>query len=180
MPFVDDLNRILRDHEGYTGDGHGGNGALPIGDRSTARRPFWKRDLREILLQMAQTMGDPSALQDILDELDDKADLANSGKAFTSRAAAVSAGQANLPGTLGLIFTVEGSNNETLAVRSFSNASDDPLFASQPRWGVAMRVPNAQRFDTVPTADFDAITENGLYRGYNATGTPVADLQIAL
>ncbi|WP_353429260.1 hypothetical protein [Paracoccus denitrificans] len=36
------------------------------------------------------------------------------------------------------------------------------------------------RFETAYTEDFDAITENGQYRGYNATGTPVADLQIAL
>lgn len=73
--------------------------------------------------------------------------VANSGKVFTTRAAAVSAGQANLPGTLGLIFTVEGANNETLAVRSFSNTSDDPLFATAPRWGVAMRVPNVLALD---------------------------------
>lgn len=73
--------------------------------------------------------------------------VANSGKVFTNRAAAVSAGQTNLPGTLGLIFTIEGENNETLAVRSFSNASDDPLFATAPRWGVAMRVPNVLALD---------------------------------
>lgn len=140
MPFIDDVNRLLRDHEGYTGDGQGGVGPLPVGDRSTARRAIWKRDLRDLLITLAQTMGDPSALQDILDELDGKADLANSGRFFTSRAAAVSIGQSALPGTLGLIMTVEDG---WLAVRSFSNASDDPLFETQPSWGVALRAPNA-------------------------------------
>ncbi len=140
MPFVDDLNRILRDHEGYTGDGHGGNGALPIGDRSTARKPISKRDLREILLQMAQTMGDPSALQDILDELDGKADLANSGAFFTSRAAMVSAGQSALPGSKALAFHPDG---DWLVVRGFGASADDPLFPEPgPRWGILMRVPS--------------------------------------
>ncbi|WP_313349391.1 SGNH/GDSL hydrolase family protein [Paracoccus sp. (in: a-proteobacteria)] len=175
MALLDDINRLLRDHTGYTGDGQGGNGALPVGDRSTARYVPNSRDWRDLLKTIAQTMGDPSALQDILDELDDKADLANSGKAFTSRAAAVSAGQANLPGTLGLIFTVEGSNNETLAVRSFSNASDDPLFASQPRWGVAMRVPNVAALATATAAERAATIGNfgaaGLVRLHNVGGT---------
>lgn len=44
------VNRALRDHEGFTGDGHGGVGDLPIGDRSTARKPIEKRDLRELFL----------------------------------------------------------------------------------------------------------------------------------
>lgn len=44
------VNRVLRDHEGFTGDGHGGVGDLPIGDRSTARKPIEKRDLREVML----------------------------------------------------------------------------------------------------------------------------------
>lgn len=44
------VNRILRDHEGYTGDGRGGVGALPIGDRSTARKGIDKADLRTVML----------------------------------------------------------------------------------------------------------------------------------
>ena len=47
--FRDNINLILRDHEGYTGDGQGGVGELPVGDRSTARKPISKRDLREAL-----------------------------------------------------------------------------------------------------------------------------------
>ncbi|WP_156505623.1 hypothetical protein [Sulfitobacter sp. HI0054] len=70
MPFVDDVNRILRDFEGYTGDGQGGVGDLPVGDRSTSRKPITKRDLRTLLIQVAQTLGDPSALQAIIDDLD--------------------------------------------------------------------------------------------------------------
>ena len=67
MAFPDDVNRILRDHFGYTGDGRGGNGALPIGDRSTERKPIDKKELRELLITMAQTLGDPDALADITD-----------------------------------------------------------------------------------------------------------------
>lgn len=44
------VERLLRDREGYTGDGHGGVGALPEGDRSTAARPIYKSDLREAIL----------------------------------------------------------------------------------------------------------------------------------
>lgn len=47
--FQEKINLILRDYEGYTGDGQGNFGALPIGDISTARKPIIKRDLRELL-----------------------------------------------------------------------------------------------------------------------------------
>lgn len=46
--FSDKVNRILRDHEGY--DGNGGDGVLPVGDRTTARKPISKRDLRSVIL----------------------------------------------------------------------------------------------------------------------------------
>lgn len=52
--FTDTVNRVLRDHEGYTGDGVGGDGLLPIGDRSTSRKPIVKRDMREALLSFGQ------------------------------------------------------------------------------------------------------------------------------
>lgn len=55
MAFQDDINRILRDHEGYTGDGRGSEGPLPVGDRSTARRPINKRDLRDAFGLFAQS-----------------------------------------------------------------------------------------------------------------------------
>jgi len=47
VEFTNKINRLLRDHEGYTDDGFGGEGILPIGDRSTAKKPISKRDLRE-------------------------------------------------------------------------------------------------------------------------------------
>lgn len=146
MPFVDDLNRILRDHEGYTGDGHGGNGALPVGDRSTARRPIWKRDLREIMTLLAQTMGDPSALQEILDELDGKAPLQNSGKLFVSRASAVAAGQSALVSSLGLIVTIE---SDQVVFRAPGFVGDDPLFETSPQWGAAARVPRMSQMNAL-------------------------------
>lgn len=48
--YSDLVNRVLRDHEGYTGDGKGGVGELPVGDRSTARKAIDKRDLRQVIL----------------------------------------------------------------------------------------------------------------------------------
>lgn len=146
MAFPDDVNRILRDHFGYTGDGRGGNGALPIGDRSTERKPIDKRELRELLITMAQTLGDPDALQEILTELDalqeilpeleGKADRFSSGKIFTSRAAAVAAGQPLLPSDLGMIITFE---NGAMVLRA-PNTTDDALFETSPQWGVALRI----------------------------------------
>lgn len=56
MPFRDEINRLLRDFEGYTGDGRGSEGELPVGDRSTAKRPIVKRDLREAMLAMADVV----------------------------------------------------------------------------------------------------------------------------
>lgn len=80
-----------------------------------------------------------------------KADLQNSGKFFTSRDAAVAAGQANLPGNLSMIVTVEG---DWIVFRSFNNTSDDPLFPTQPSWGVARRAPN-QPVITAIQSDLD-------------------------
>lgn len=48
--YTEFVNRVLRDHEGYTGDGLGGVGELPVGDRSTARKPLDKRDIRAVVL----------------------------------------------------------------------------------------------------------------------------------
>lgn len=48
--FEEKVNRVLRDHEGFTGDGRGGVGDLPTGDRSTSRKPIEKRDLRSLFL----------------------------------------------------------------------------------------------------------------------------------
>lgn len=57
MPLSDLINLLLRDHEGYSMDGQGGVGALPVGDRSTARKPIDKRDLRQVLLATAAELA---------------------------------------------------------------------------------------------------------------------------
>lgn len=65
--YMDRINRILRDFEGYTGDGKGGVGALPVGDRSTASKPISKRDLREVMEDFG---GVISAAEKVLQDLD--------------------------------------------------------------------------------------------------------------
>ena len=51
MPTYRELvETYLRDFEGYAGDGRGGRGTLPTGDMTTASRPIYKRDLRELFL----------------------------------------------------------------------------------------------------------------------------------
>lgn len=73
----DKVNRILRDHEGYTGDGKGGDGALPVGDRSTAVKPIVKRDLREALIAPLQETWDArDAAQQAQSDAEDARDLA--------------------------------------------------------------------------------------------------------
>ncbi|WCE67988.1 hypothetical protein PL335_06475 [Sulfitobacter faviae] len=62
--FREKISRILRDHQGYTGDGQGGVGDLPIGDRSTARKPIEKRDLRNAFLDFADVAEDAQAAAD--------------------------------------------------------------------------------------------------------------------
>ncbi|AZV00409.1 hypothetical protein pthi1_p44 [Paracoccus phage vB_PthS_Pthi1] len=137
MALLDDINRLLRDHTGYTGDGQGSNGPLPVGDRSTARYTPNMRDLRELMKTIAQTLGDPGALQDI---------LANSGKVFANRAEAVSFGQDRLPAALGRIITLEGNY---LVVRGQGQTEDDPLFEIAPRWGVLVRIPNRDLVESI-------------------------------
>jgi hypothetical protein len=55
------ISRVLRDFQGYTGDGQGGVGDLPVGDRSTAQRPIYKRDLREMFNHYADVAEDAQA-----------------------------------------------------------------------------------------------------------------------
>ena len=137
MALSDDINLWLRDFTGYSGDGQGGSGALPVGDRSTARYPLIKRDLRYLFMTLAQSMGDPGALQEILDQLDGKADLTSSGKFFGSRADAVAAGQAALPASLGRVIVEEGD----YIVWRGPGQTGDQLFSSYPNWGIVRRVP---------------------------------------
>ena len=86
--YRDLVNLILRYHEGYTGDGRGGVGELPVGDRSTARKAIDKRDLRAVLL------ASDSAANLALDARDAAAGYAASASGtplFMSRASAASA-----------------------------------------------------------------------------------------
>lgn len=79
MPLLDDINRVLRDFERYTGDGKPGAPSaapLPTGDPSSGRRNIPLHDLRELLKTIAQAVGDPAALQEIIDGLGTKADSA--------------------------------------------------------------------------------------------------------
>ena len=57
MTIRDDVDRILRDHEGYSGDGKGGQGALPIGDPRTPVKPISKAELRQLLHDILDAMG---------------------------------------------------------------------------------------------------------------------------
>ena len=115
-------------------------GDLPGGQRLLGYIYWNSTDRKEVRLSESVRIPDISGLAIA---------LSNNGKAFTSRTAAVNFGQANLPGSLSLITTIEG---EYLAVRSFSNAADDPLFETQPSWGVALRLPRRELLDNEVSA----------------------------
>ncbi|REF69657.1 hypothetical protein [Paracoccus versutus] len=134
-------------------------GTLAANDLSEGQRflgyIFWNApDRKEVRLSESVRFGDISGLP---------AALSNTGKTFTSRTAAVNFGQANLPGSLNLITTIEG---EYLAVRSFSNAADDPLFETQPSWGVALRLPRRELLDNEVSARSSMIRPVADMSGY--------------
>lgn len=93
MAFSDDILRILRDHEGYTGDGKGGVGSLPVGDRSTAKRPILKSDLRTAFLEFA-TVGEQAegARDDARQAADDAAAVTSAKVAFYNTRSSAEAG----------------------------------------------------------------------------------------
>ena len=64
--YDEKIDRILRDHQGY--DGNGGIGALPVGDRSTAQKPIEKRDLREAMKAFANVGGNSVDSKNARDE----------------------------------------------------------------------------------------------------------------
>ena len=97
-------------------------------------------------LEGAINAGFLALWDEIVNGLLGKADLANSGAFFTSRAAMVSAGQSALPGSKALAFHPDG---DWLVVRGFGASAEDPLFPEPgPRWGILMRVPS----DAITTA----------------------------
>ncbi|WP_417548723.1 GDSL-type esterase/lipase family protein [Marinobacter segnicrescens] len=82
----------------------------------------------------------------------DKADIANAGKIFSSRAQAVAAGQSKLPSSLAKIMTREGTvQNPLLVVRTpGGSAGVDALFATAPWWNVDFVIdPGASRHSVI-------------------------------
>ncbi len=142
MALLDDIQRVWRRFQRYTGDGLPnapvGHPLSSGGDpRSGIYNPD-KTEIRDLMISIAQSLGDPSALASILTQLDGKAGLANAGKFFRSRAEAVAIGQANLPVGLGVITTIE---NGAQVLRVPGNvAGEDNLFETYPQWSVALRV----------------------------------------
>lgn len=163
MPLLDDINRVLRDFERYTGDGKPGapSGApLPTGDPSSGAHNLRKHELRELLKTIAQTMGDPSALDDLQQQ------IGQAGRIYSSRAAA-EASAANLPPNVEQIIVREGS---ALVIRSRTAFADDPLYPTGNRWGVVQR----QDVGAEAAARIAATSVAGVIPLANVGGTPSA------
>ncbi|GEM_PF-2616825 len=81
MPLLDDIQRVLRSFQRYTGDGLPnppvGHPLSSGGDPRSGIHHLDKADLRDLLVSIAQSLGDPSALQSILTQLDGKAEDAD-------------------------------------------------------------------------------------------------------
>lgn len=112
------INRIFRDFEGYTGDGKDGLGELPVGDRSTARKPIWNRDLREALLFL-QTQSSDAAEWAALAQAAAEAALSSSNNPFMSRQAFI---DATIPPVREIVDFVEGGEVHTVI-----RAADGPI-----------------------------------------------------
>jgi hypothetical protein len=84
------------------------------------------------------TRVDKGPMRDLINDLIRAIDgnLTNRGGLFHSRQAAITAGQAEIPGSLGRVFTLEGT---ALVVRGPGATVDDPLFETSPFWGVVQR-----------------------------------------
>ncbi|WP_304620766.1 hypothetical protein [Paracoccus sediminilitoris] len=147
MATLKEIQRYTRDFLRFTGDGLPGEpvGApLPVGDPASGIYHPSKAEIRRILILVLQAIGDPDALDQILDQLFGKADLQNSTSSFTDRANAVARGQENLPVNIGMILTREGDH---VAIRGALAQADDPLFDTSPFWGVIIRVPSSALLD---------------------------------
>lgn len=158
------VNRLLRDREGYTGDGQGGEGDLPVGDTSTAVRPIIKSDLRQVIL--APQAAVQSAL-DAADRAEAAAGEAASVQADIQGATLFAATMATLLASnvssypLGTIFTTrkEGYSFEVVDL-----SSDPDLMTAG---GVFLRaLPDGDGF--VSLAQFGAVADGNRYTG---TGT---------
>lgn len=170
MALLDDIDLLLRDHTGYTGDGQGSNGALPVGDRSTLRHFPDMRTWRELLKAIAQAMGDPEALEDLIQQ------IGEAGRIYTSRVAAASAAS-SLPATVTRILVQEGT---ALVLRSRTASADDPLYPAGDRWGVVQRQDTAAQQEVVNTISVeqellraDAARVSGIDNTDGATDHPL-------
>ena len=198
-PTVTDINRVFRDHVRYTGDGQPNapvNSPLPTGSPMSGVFNATKKEIRDVLIQILQGLGDPAALDLLLTEMRFRkvihtanANFANTtfgegvetvifrnvsntmiwqrlnaapvpvvtGKhqqdaqgqwwervfqaldttpSYASRAAAVT-GAALLPTSVTQIIVVESGQ---LVMRSRTASADDPLFPSGARWGATLRL----------------------------------------
>ena len=146
MPTLTDIQRVFRDSVRFTGDGLPNepvSAPLPTGSpRSGVHHPS-KAEIRDVLIQVLQSLGNPDALDDLLAGLDGKADNARTTPSYASRAAAVS-GTPSVPAAVTQILVREGS---WLVIRSRTAFSDDPLFPASPQWGVVLRVPSSALLD---------------------------------
>ncbi len=105
----------------------------PVGTVVSDNAPVGKGPMRDLL-------------NDLVAAIEGKAEIQDSGKLFFDRASAVSAGQEKLVPAIGRIFTVEGDD---LVLRGQGQTGDDPLFATQPRWGVVDRYPARSLLDAL-------------------------------
>ncbi|WP_304619529.1 hypothetical protein [Paracoccus sediminilitoris] len=105
----------------------------PVGTVVSDNAPVGKGPMRDLL-------------NDLVSAIEGKAEIQDSGKLFFDRASAVSAGQGKLVPAIGRIFTVEGDD---LVLRGQGQTGDDPLFATQPRWGVVDRYPARSLLDAL-------------------------------
>ena len=151
MATIDDINRLTRDHNRYTGDGLPGepvNAPLPVGDPRSGQFNLPKAAFREIMIGILQAEGDPEALQQIKNDLAGKAtteqlsDLSiRDAKIFNGRQDAVNKITENpLPAQITRIMALEDGVQVFRAPTAFA---DDPLFGegnANGRWGVVLRV----------------------------------------
>ncbi|WP_312531960.1 SGNH/GDSL hydrolase family protein [Paracoccus sp. (in: a-proteobacteria)] len=130
MPLLDDIQRVWRRFQRYTGDGLPnppvGHPLSSGGDpRSGIYNPD-KTEIRDLLVSIAQSLGDPSALASILTQLDGKAEdadvtavLRNAGViTLTNVTGSGNAITAEFPAALAPILGTGIPSNLVVAVRS--------------------------------------------------------------
>lgn len=95
MPLLDDVQRVWRDFVRYTGDGLPnppvGHPLSSGGDPRSGKHNPSKGEVRDLLIDILQTMGDPSALQELLEmpgPIVTLSAVAGTGAAYTATAPA--------------------------------------------------------------------------------------------